>query len=100
MRTCEILVQGPVLGHHLRHAERCPSSILGYTPDCVMITFVIIVIARGQPGCFCSRGWLGFAGIILVSAAGLAAYGFNSALGECRQGICHQCCWPQQDAYA
>ena len=47
-----------------------------------MITFVMVVIGRCCSGSVKRRSWLGLGGVMLVIAAGLAAYGFSSGLGE------------------
>ena len=47
-----------------------------------MIAFVVIVLGRCCSGLVKRRSWLGLGGVMLVVAAGLAAYGFSSGLGE------------------
>lgn len=52
-----------------------------------MIVFAMIAIGRCWAGSVRRRSWIGLGGVGLVLAAGLAAYGFNSALGEYRHGM-------------
>lgn len=47
-----------------------------------MIIFVTVVIGRCWNDSVRRRSWLGLAGVLLVVAAGLAAYGINSAFGK------------------
>ena len=50
--------------------------------DIIMIAFVMIALGRCCSGPVKRRSWLGLGGVMLVVAAGLAAYGFSSGLGE------------------
>lgn len=52
-----------------------------FLQDLIMIVIVKIAIGRCRSDSVRRRSWLGFAGILLVAAAGLAAYGLKSALG-------------------
>lgn len=54
----------------------------GTVADCIMIIFVTVVIGRCWSDSVRRRSWLGLAGVLLVVAAGLAAYGVNSAFGK------------------
>lgn len=47
----------------------------------MMIAFVMIVIGRCRTGSVRRRSWLGLAGVMLVVAATMAAFGVNSAFG-------------------
>lgn len=47
-----------------------------------MVSFAQIAIGRCCAGPVHRRTWLGLGGVVLVVAAGLAAYGVNSAFGE------------------
>ena len=47
-----------------------------------MIVFVSLALGRCCSGFVNQRSWLGLGGVLLVFAAGLAAYGINSAFGE------------------
>ena len=49
--------------------------------DIIMIVFVMVAIGRCCAGLVRRRTWLGLAGVILVVAAIMAAYGLNSAFG-------------------
>ena len=52
--------------------------------DGIMIAFVMVALGRCGTGPVRRRSWLGLGGVVTVVAAGLAAYGFNSGLGERR----------------
>lgn len=47
-----------------------------------MLLFVTVALGRCCSGRVERRGWIGVAGVVTVVAAGLAAYGLNSAFGE------------------
>lgn len=47
-----------------------------------MIAFVMVALGRCCSGPVLRRSWLGLGGVMLVVAAGLAAYGVNSGFGE------------------
>ena len=47
-----------------------------------MVIFVMVALGRCCSGAVTQRTWLAMGGIGFVIAAGLAAYGFNSAFGE------------------
>ena len=53
------------------------------SPDLIMLTFVMVAIGRCRSeDNVRRRSWLGNAGLYVVVAAGLAAYGLNSGFGE------------------
>lgn len=54
---------------------------LFFTTFIIMIAFVMIALGRCCSGPVKRRSWLGLGGVMVVSAAGLAAYGFSSGLG-------------------
>lgn len=56
------------------------------TEDIIMIAFVMIALGRCCSGSVRRRSWLGLGGVMLVIAAGMAAYGFSSAIGEWNEG--------------
>lgn len=56
--------------------------LLHNVADVIMTVFVMIALGRCGAGPVMRRTWLGLGGIILVIAAGLAAYGLNSAFGK------------------
>lgn len=64
-------------------------TVSRHRPDITMIVFVTIVIGRCCDGSVRRRSWLALAGIGLVVAAGVAAYGANSAVGKSnpREGV-------------
>lgn len=47
-----------------------------------MTVFVMIALGRCCSGPVLRRSWLGLGGVGTVVAAGLSAYGFNSAFGK------------------
>lgn len=55
----------------------------------IMTVFVIVVMGRCCSGPVLRRTWLGLGGVGSVVAAGLAAYGLNSAFGELLAGPVH-----------
>lgn len=50
--------------------------------DVIMVLFVTVALGRCCAGPVERRSWLGVGGIVLVVAAGLAAYGLNSGFGK------------------
>lgn len=50
--------------------------------DMIMVVFVMVALGRCRAGPVKRRTWLGVGGIMLVVSAGMAAYGFNSAVGK------------------
>ena len=60
--------------------DRPPRSL---SPDLIMLVVVMIAIGRfHSKENIHRRSWLGNAGLYVVMAAGLAAYGLNSGFGE------------------
>lgn len=47
-----------------------------------MVLFVMLGLGRCRSGAVERRSWLGFGGVCIVVASGLAAYGINSGFGE------------------
>lgn len=64
-------------------------TVSRHHPDITMIIFVTIIIGRCREGSVRRRSWLALAGIGLVVASGVAAYGANSAFGKFnpREGV-------------
>ena len=53
-----------------------------------MVVFVTVALGRCCAGLVERRTWIGGAGVLFVVAAGLAAYGLNSAFGKHPQKFC------------
>lgn len=64
------------------HAHVAVYFLLISREDLIMIIFVSIALGRCWAGPVGRRTWLGLGGVMLVVAAGLAAYGLNSVFGE------------------
>ena len=53
-----------------------------YRADVLMLVVVMVSLGRCCSGSVRRRSWLGLAGVGIVVAAGLAAYGINSGFGK------------------
>lgn len=72
----------------------CTRAVLYNATDVIMIIFVMIVVGRCCSGPVLRRSWLGLAGVMLVVASALAAYGLNSGFGERESNLdgVRRCC--------